>query len=258
MIKTVKGKVVAGTVAVTLFAGAGVAFGASDAGTKLKAWYDGQFNSASSQIEANVASNVNGRINGLVTEYNGLKKGATDSINQTKNSESADKKQKISKEAQDHIDAIKEEQEHIESYLSGQFDQLRGFANGLINQAGTSAINYANNDLTVHTGAKGTEAIGTLTTDLEGAKATAVNDLNDAINAAKTDLQNKLSAETTQTTDEIIALIDAKIIELRGIITAKRDALVVVQQGLITAKAVELEGLAKSELQGIVDTAFNN
>ena len=253
MLKTVKGKVIAGTVAVTLFAGAGAAFGASNAGANLKAWYDGQFSNASGQIEEAVASNVEGRINGLVTEYNGLKTGATNSINDTKTEESTTKSKNISDEAQAHIDNINAEKAHIDTYLAGQFDSLRGFANGLINHAGTAALNYANNDLTAHTGTKGTAALGALETDLNTTTTQAKDDLHTAIDNAKNSLQAQLDAEETATTAEIIALIDAKINYLRTEITAKRDALVVVQQGLIKTKAGELEAAAKKSLQDIVD-----
>jgi len=254
MLKTVKGKVIAGTVAVTLLVGTGAAFGSSlDAGQKLKAWYDGQFGNASGQIEDAVASNVEGRINGLVTEYNGLKTGATTSINDTKTAESTAKSTSISNEAQAHIDKINAEKAHIDTYLAGQFNSLRGFANGLINQAGTTAVNYANTDLTNHTGAKGTAALGALESDLNATTTQAKEDLQTAIDNAKNSLQGQLDTETTETTEEIIALIDAKIIELRTTITAKRDALVVAQQDLIKAKALALETEAKKSLSDIVD-----
>ena len=253
MLKTVKGKVIAGTVAVTLLAGTGAAFGAAtDVGVNLKAWFDGQFKDSSDEITENVANDVKGKVGGLLTEYNGLKTGATDSINDTKDAESAEKSGDISKKADSYIFAVNAEKAHIDSYLAGEFDELRGFADGLINQAGTKAINYTNNDLTTHTGTKGSEAITALTTDLEGATETAATELTNAIAAAKSSLQSQLDAETEETTDEIIALIDAKIAELRTTITQKRDDLVLVQQGLITAKATELELAAIGELDSIV------
>lgn len=253
MLKTVKGKVIAGTVAVTLFAGAGAAFGASNAGTNLKDWFQDQFGLASDEITEDVASAVKGKVGGLVTEYNGLKTGATNSINSTKVTETTNKASNISAEAQAHIDAIEAEKAHIDGYLAGEFDALRGFANGLINQAGTKAVNYANTDLANHTGAKGTAALTALETDLGTATTEAKEDLQTAIDNAKNSLRGQLDAETAQTTAEIIALIDTKIIELRTTITAKRDALVVVQQDLIKAKALALETAAKASLQGIVD-----
>ncbi len=40
MLKTIKGKVIAGTVSVVLLSSAGAAFASSNAGAKLQNWYD--------------------------------------------------------------------------------------------------------------------------------------------------------------------------------------------------------------------------
>lgn len=253
MIKTLKGKVVAGTVAVTLFAGAGVAFGASDAGLKLQSWYNSQFGKSTGQIVSNVEADVKGRINGLATEYEGLKTGATNSINSTKTTASSEKSTAIDAKAQEHINAINKKESQISGYMTIQFDLLSATANGLINQAGKTATDYANSDLTKHTGDKGTAALGELNTELAAATKTASDELAAEIASAKTALQAQLDSETAATTAEIKAKIDAKIIELRTTITAKRDELVSAQQTLITNKANELEAAALLQLQSLVD-----
>ncbi|MEK5208869.1 hypothetical protein [Psychrobacillus sp. FSL H8-0510] len=253
MLKTVKGKVIAGTVAVTLLAGTGAAFGSSlDAGQKLKAWYDGKFGQSTGEMVSDVEADVTGRINGLATEYEGLKTAATNSINQTKATESTAKSSSIDAEAQAHIDSINAKEAQISGYMATQFDILLGTANILINQAGTTATNYANTDLENHTGTKGTTARNELTEELTAATKTATDELSAEILAAKTALQTQLDNEKSATTAEIKAAIDAKINSLRTSITKKKDDLVVAQQVLITAKAVELEGLAIGELDTIV------
>jgi len=254
MLKTVKGKVIAGTVAVTLLAGTGAAFGSSlDAGQKLKAWYDGQFGKSTGEMVSDVEADVTGRINGLATEYEGLKTAATTSINQTKATESTAKSSSIDAEAQAHINSINAKEAQISGYMATQFDILLGTANILINQAGITATNYANTDLANHTGATGNAARDLLTTELTAATTTAAEELSAEILAAKTALQTQLDNEKSATTAEIKAAIDAKINSLRTSITKKKDDLVVAQQALITAKAVELETAAKASLQGIVD-----
>lgn len=253
MLKTVKGKVIAGTVTAVLVSGAGVAFGASNAGEKLEAWYDGRFDVASSNIEADVAANVDSRINGLVTEYNGIKSAAGTSISADGTSAYTTASGNIDTETQEHIDAIAAQQLQIEGYMDDQFTALSTFANGLINQAGTAALNYANNDLTNYTGGQGEAARASLTTELGTDTSEAVAELQQAISDAKGDLQGQLNTLEESTTADIIAAIDAKIIELRGTITAKRDALVASQKLLIDAKAAELELAAQAALQAVVD-----
>lgn len=253
MLKTIKGKVIAGTVSVVLLSSAGAAFASSNAGTKLQNWYAGQFGEATSDIVGNVESNVSGRINGLATEYEGLKTAAGTSISTDGTNATNTASGKIETETQEHIDAINAKQTQIEGYMNGQFAALKFAANGLINQAGSAALGYANNDLTTFTGEKGNAALTSLTSKLDTDTDEAVAELQQAITDAKNELQAQLDTKEAATTADIIAAIDAKIVELRGKITAKRDALVAAQKLLIDAKALELETAAKAELQGVVD-----
>ena len=253
MLKTVKGKVIAGTVSVVLLSGAGAAFASSNAGVNFKAWYDGQFNAASAGIQADVTSNVTSRINGLASEYNGLKTVAATSIATDGTNATTTASGNIDSATREHIDAIEAEQEHIEGYMAGQFTSLKTFADGLITQAGNAAVGYANNDLTSYTGTKGTAALASLTTQLDTDTDDAVAELQQAISDAQSELQTQLNTLEASTTADIIAAIDAKIVELRGTITAKRDALVAAQKVLIDAKALELENTAKADLQAVVN-----
>ncbi|MBU0905136.1 MAG: hypothetical protein KKF57_08055 [Firmicutes bacterium] len=253
MLKTVKGKVIAGTVTAVLVSGAGVAFGASNAGDKLEAWYDGQFGQASSNIERDVAANVNSRINGLATEYNGLKSAAGTSISTDGTSAYTTASGNIDTKTQEHINSIAAQQLQIEGYMDDQFARLSSFADGLINQAGNTALGYANRDLTSYTGTKGEAARASLTTELGTDTSEAVGELQQAISDAKGDLQDQLDSLEAATTEDIIAAIDAKIEDLRTIITQKRDDLVAAQKLLIDAKALELENAAKDALQEVVD-----
>lgn len=253
MLKTVKSKVMAGTAALVLVTGASVAFGASDAGANLKTWYNSQFNQAGQTIANSVATDLNGKVDGLATEYVGLKTSATTSINDTKDAETTAKSTAITAEAQEYIDSINAQKLVISNNLAGQFAALESYAEGLINQAGTAALTAAKSDLKTHTESKGTTALANLNTDLNTATETAKTNLTAAISTAKAELQAQLATETTTTTADIIAKIDAKIIELRAQITAEKDRLVGIQKGLVTAKAAELESSAKSQLQGIVN-----
>ena len=254
MLKTVKGKVIAGTVAVTLLAGTGAAFGSSfNAGDKLLNWYNKQFLASSGEMAADVKNDVEGKIKGLATEYEGLKIDAKEKIDQRKSDESEAKSASIDAEAQAHIDAINTKEAKISGYMDDQFDTLLGTANALIFAAGLTATDYANKDLKNYTGETGKAALNDLTTELTDATDVASKELSDEILATKTALLAQLKEEKDATTAEIKKAIDDKISALRTSITKKKDDLVVAQQALITAKAVALETAAKQSLQGIVD-----
>lgn len=253
MIKTVKGKVIAGTMVFGLVTGAGVAFGATDAGTNLKNWYDGQFGKASENVAGQVAAYAGGKVEGLTVEYKGLKTDATNSINEKGVAQAGVANKNIEKLSREHIDAIKDQQAHINTYLSGQFDSLSIFAKGLINQAGDDALKYAKNDLGEYTGAAGNAANEKVKTDVKAVTNEAIKDLEDTINAAKADLQAQLDKETDLTVTEIKGLIDAKINELRTKITKINDGLVAEQVKIITMTAKGLQLEAERAMKALVD-----
>lgn len=253
MLKTIKGKVIAGTVSVVLLSSAGAAFANSDAGAKLQNWYAGQFGLATSNIVNDVEDNVSGKVNGWASEYEGLKTAAGTSIVADGTSATNKASDNIDAKTQEHIASIDAKQAQIERYMDGQFATLKFAANGLINEAGRGALAYANSDLTSFTGDKGVTARANLTTALEADTASAVAELEKAIADAKGELQTQLDTKEAATTEAIIAAIDAKIVELRGTITAKRDALVAAQKLLIDAKALEMENAAKDALQAVVN-----
>lgn len=253
MLKTIKGKVIAGTVSVTLLAGAGAAFASSNAGANLKDWYDSQFNLASQSVSDQSLAYVNGKVDGLVTEYNGLKSDATTSINGTRDSSTTRANNVIASEKQAHIDAINSEKTAISGYMDNQFDGLSTYANGLINRVGEEATTYANQNLGAHTSTVGGEAVSQVTADLNTASANAVTELQTAISNAKSDLNTQLRTETNATVDEIKGLIDAKIVELRGTITQIKDDLVLAQQNLINEEALKQLNDAKADLESVVD-----
>ncbi|MCG3088280.1 hypothetical protein [Sporosarcina cyprini] len=251
--KKAKGKVIAGTLVVGLVAGGGAVLGATDAGANLKAWYDAQFGKASNKITEEVGSYGNSKIEGLTAEYNGLKAEATSKINSRGESVGDTTKKNVKEQSDKHIDAIKEQKAHIETYLSGQFDSLAQFANGLIEQSGKDAWIYAESDLKKHAGDAGKAAGEKMEADIKATTAAALKDLEDTIRWAKEDLQAKLDKETDLTIEEIKAMIDAKIVELRGKVTALNNKLVMEQDKIITMNGKMLLLEAQAQLDALVN-----
>ncbi|QTD40818.1 hypothetical protein [Sporosarcina sp. Te-1] len=253
MLKKAKGKVIAGTLVVGLVAGGGAVLGATDAGANLKAWYDAQFGKANEKITTEVANYGNSKIDGLLTEYNGLKADATSRIDSKGEFVGDVTKDGIQKRSEEHIDAIKEQKAHIESYLGSQFDSLAQFANGLIEQSGKDALAYAESDLKQHAGDAGKVAGEKMEADIKAATADAIKDLEDTIRWAKEDLQAKLDKETDLTIEEIKAMIDAKIVELRGKVTALNNTFVKEQERVITMAGKALLLDAERQLDALVN-----
>lgn len=253
MLKTVKGKVIAGTVAVTLFAGAGAAFGASDAGAKLQTWFNTQFNLATSGVDADANSYYDGKEKVFLEEYGVLKAGATTKINTTKDTARDGADEKIDKALQEHITEINTKKASLEGYMNVEFANLLKKSEDTIYKKGTAISNRASADMEPHTQEVGTAALETLNTELASSTSEAVEELRIAIKNAKDSLQDDLDEHASATTVEMKKLIDTRIAEVSGHVTRMTNFMVQEQEDLIKDRAKELETAAKSEMQGLVD-----
>lgn len=252
MLKTMKSKVIAGAVAVGVLSGGGAVLGATDAGTALKGWYDAKFGSAAASVTVDTANYAKGKIPGLAAEYQGIKNNTSSQLKAKGQSDADATNKSIDDQSKRYIEQINSKKAEIDTYLSGQFDSLASYAQGLINTSGSEALSYANKDLKSHADAEGKKAIEDVNVKVKGATAEAASKLQAAIDEAKASLQSQLDSEQAATTAEIKQMIDTKIEEVRVAVNATNNALVKENKKLITmtAKALLLDG--QNQLDGIV------
>lgn len=253
MLKTIKGKVIAGTVSVVLLSSAGAAFAASNAGANLQNWYNGKLFASSLSVASQTASYGNAEKGKFETEYAGMKTAATTSINTKADTMETSTNNSVKATADAYIDDVTSKKAEISSKMADQFNFLSTTAQIGINLAGAKALRDANDDLSQYTSAAGTAATTQMTNDINAATATAKQQLQDAINTAKNQLQAELDAETSDTVKDINAKIDAKIVELRTKITKIKDDFVLAQEQSIANAAAALETQAKADLDAIVN-----
>lgn len=249
---TVKGKILAGTMATGLVVGGGVAFANTDAGAALQDWYDAQFNQSVDSAKADVTAYGKSKVPGLASEYNGLKVGATGEINATRDSEIGNAVTEINAAKDSHIDAVESTKEEIVDNMGLQFNNVFQEAWLKMNQLAEQGVAYAENDLTSYTGTKGEAAVAQVTEDLNAAKVSAVTELEEAIEKAKDELTAELNKNEEIITRNMKNQIDWKIEDVRDEVNVLLDELVTKQQSIIAAKAQELENEAKSALDNVV------
>ncbi|MEI4770645.1 hypothetical protein WAX74_13500 [Psychrobacillus sp. FJAT-51614] len=257
MIKTLKGKVVAGTVAVTLFAGAGVAFGASDAGTNLQNWYNAKFTKDKIEVSGTAVVYSGAKLFGLGLENIKHKGEVAGQIKQTREQATSNTTSNINSKSVEHIKSINDQKTEILKNIGTQFDELYTDATSLMNKAGEESSKTLIKDLEKYSGNQGSTAIVTVESDLTGIKNTAVSNLQTAITNAKTDLEAKLKTEKDLTISEIKTMVDNKIIEIRNEIVKSRNDMISAQQKLINAKATEIETAAMGEMDALVSGILN-
>jgi hypothetical protein len=257
VLKTVKGKVVAGVVTVGLLSGMGTAFANTDAGTQLQNWYNTQFTNAKQQSASAVYSYAMSQKNDLMQEKNNLKNAAVTNVATAGTNEVDRANGEIDSALAGHVDAINTKEAAITTSMPGQFDQVVSSTNRTVNYYVGQEANKAKNEITTAVNAQGAESVGYVNTEVTQTKTDAVAALEAEIAAAKAELERLVGEEKAAATSELKANFDAQIVKVRGEIATLISDLEEANTKLITDKGAEIEAAAKDELDALVN-GINN
>jgi ribosome-associated translation inhibitor RaiA len=251
--KKLKTKIAAGVIAVGVITGSGIVFANTDAGTKLREWYQGMFGETVSSIEDQVTAYGESKIPGLEQEYEGLKTQAQLDIDLSRELETGESLEEIINAKLSHIESLSDEERAILEGIGQEFYNV--FLDGYfeITRLQEEGLQYATNDLTTYTGELGQAAMDEMTADINTAKDQAVQELEDAIRQAQERLAMELENQEEITVRNLKNQIDWRIQELRQEVTALLETLVAEQEAIIVAKAQELEDNAKAALDEVVN-----
>lgn len=253
MLKMGKKKVIAGVVTVGLLTGGGAVFGATDAGTNIKNWFEGVFLGEKAGVEAQYNKYWDGEITELDKLVATKKSEGKTKIDVKARGEITAKGKKIALQASEHVDAIKIESKKLEKYMNDEFTKLKKKADEDINNAGTVWFQGAHADLEKVTNELGDAARADVETKLDKITDQALTDIQDAIDSTKKELLELLAKKSDATAVEIKELIDKSIFGITYQINAGANYMIQEQEGLIAALAASLETDAMKKMKDLVD-----
>jgi len=252
MIKTVKGKVIAGVMAVALVSGGGAALGATDAGAGLKSWYDSQFKKSEQTIAKDTLQHSAAGFSVFAENVKGLKSDATTGINETRDEKTNEAKTSIDNEGKAYVKSVQDKKGEIDENIEKQFEKIESLAKQTLGVTGQAALRLAEFDLKRHTGKEGEAALAHLKDGIEQQTKDSIDEIELEIRNAKIDLRVQLDSKSGDTIATINDLVDAKIAEILETITYKTGNLVQAQKDAIIASAINLEKDAKDKLDEAV------
>lgn len=240
-----------GLVVVMLW-GAGAAFASTSAGEQLRAWYDRMFGQSVAEIEADTEAYMNSKVPELEAELEAAKEAAGVDIDLSRETATGETLEEILRAKLEHIGEIDAEQQAILAEIGLQFYNvmLEGYFE--IGEAAEAGLEYATTDLTAFTSNAGNVAVEQLTTDINGARDQAIDELEEAIRQAQEALATELSNQEEITIRNLRNQVDWAIEDLRGEVQQLLTGLVEEQQALIVATAEQLGEEAKAALDDVV------
>ncbi|WP_040227238.1 hypothetical protein [Bhargavaea cecembensis] len=254
MMKTVKGKLVAGAITVALVSSAGgVVFGASDAGSKLKNWYDVQFGDAKKTIEAEADAVWKDSLETESKEIGAMIGEAKTEI-ANKGDEQIDQKGKsIQAAADSYIDNLKQERDTIIKGMTAQFDKIEKDAEAKFQSEGQVFAEKKKDELTKGTGEAGRAASEKLDKELQAVTDQALKDLRDTINGVKGELVKELNSNSIRSKEAMVKAVDREITRIHGVIEGEKKKLVKQYEIMISKAAQVKEDNAKTEMEKVIN-----
>src|SRR5699024_632277 len=231
----------------------GFAFANTNAGEALKNWYDGMFDQAVEESLDEVEEYGEGQVSGLEEDLQDAMDDAQASIFNTRDAETESSLSEIERAKQAHLESLIEEKGEILGYMEQEIFEVY-MDNWLEIQAlAAEGAAYAGEELTLHTGEKGEEALQHVTDELTLASDNAVQDLEDAIEQAKQEIEAELDSNQEFLTNNLKKEIDFSVEALQTTITTVKEELVLEQQEILVVHAAELEEDAKNSLDEVVN-----
>lgn len=252
-----KSKIMAGVLCATLVGGVGTALANPDAAGNLQSWYNTTSGKSLQSVWTAVSNYGNSKVKDLYKERDSIRDTAVGNVAKAGSNEITRANGAIGAAKQTYIDAIEARQALIESGMKKQYDDkvtaidntITGYANG--------AQKQAINDITSALNGQKDTSKGLVTTQVGQAKQDAIDALTLAISTAKSELEGLMATRETAATQSAKDNLDAQITAKREYITTETARLQGLKEKDITDEGSRIEGLAKSELDGLVNGIVN-
>ncbi|MUV37050.1 hypothetical protein JNUCC1_00856 [Lentibacillus sp. JNUCC-1] len=252
-LKTVKGKVLAGVLAVGVVSSAGIAFANTNAGEALSNWFDGKYNSATESIESQVTDYAKGFLPELAERQEDHKDHVTNSVNVKKSYEIRTGKDDITNAKDSHLESLGSTKAEIMKEMGPKFyNEVFRPGKAEIDAAASQGLEYATNDLTRYSEGAGQDAVDEVTQTLNEAKDDAVSELEAAIEDAKAEITAKLDEEEAGAVHGLKGQVDIAVNDLKQNVNDLVKELVKEQHAIVADAAKELRNNAKAALDDVV------
>lgn len=254
MMKTVKGKLVAGAITVALVSSAGgVVFGASDAGSKLKNWYDVQFGDAKKTIEAEADAVWKDSLETESKEIGAMIGEAKTEI-ANKGDEQIDQKGKsIQAAADSYIDNLKQERDKIIKGMAAQFDIIEKDAEAKFQKEGQTFATKKIDEMNDGTGEALRDATSKVNKELQTITDKAIKNLKDTIEGVKGELTKELDSNTLASKESMEAAVAREINRIHSVVESEKNKLVKDYEIMISKAAQLKEDNAKTEMEKVIN-----
>ncbi|MUV36361.1 hypothetical protein JNUCC1_00163 [Lentibacillus sp. JNUCC-1] len=252
MLGTVKGKLIAGTLAVGVISGSGFALANTDAGENLKNWYEGVFNDRVAAAEEEADAYAESKEQEFEGYYADRKDHQGGIVDRHRNKQTNNAIDGIAAAKQSHLEDLGATKQEIMGQMEVEFYDAFVAGTAEIVARGDAAEQWVKDDLEAFGIEQESRMLEQVTNDLTAAKEEAVTDLEEAIEAAKQEVSAEVEARGENLEGNFRTQINHQLTRIENKTNEILQRLQEEQKTIISEHAADLEQEAKNALDDVV------
>ena len=236
IVKTVKGRIIVGSLLAVLLLGTTYAFANTNIGEQLKAWYQALFEQKSEEIFAKL----------------------DEEIEETRDEVTTTALSNIERAKLQHLQNLDEAKEEILRNVEYDFYQVYLVGYREIRRVADEGLQQAENGLKAHTNAVGQAAQNYIIQELTQAREQAVQELEEAIEQAKTEIRAEVERYVDVVNSNLLNDLERIYENVFAEIEQIKERLVAEQQSILANVAAELEAEALAAMDEVIRNLGND
>lgn len=211
-LKSVKGKIAAGVIVVSVVAGTSTVFAGVDARTQFTNWYHGLLSAKSGEITSKALSNYNAELGDYnKRDYPNLKNDSIRDIQKEGLTKTVSVSSAINNQKDDYKSAIDKALSDINKGIGSDFDKIVSDTNGQVDALNSQAISDKKADLETALNSTGDSSVTGLNKAVSGVSTLAKADLQIKIKTAQAQVNTLIFLKSKEADKKVADHIQAQI-----------------------------------------------
>jgi hypothetical protein len=255
---TLKSKIVTGVVVASVIGSSTFAFANTNAGTQFTAWGQAQINAAKTAVQTDLAGKLATQQAAINTKAATDKAAAEGRINQAGTDEKADTKSKIEAKLAAHVASLGTALQTFLAAIGGDFDTLVSTSNSNTTSTLNHQYNQLNTDITTVLNAAKATNVNNVTEESLLVKGKATSDLIKEINRVKSELTARVNSEKATATTEVTTYLNTEVARINGQLDSLISGLETAAKADIAAAGLAVENSAIANFERVINLIDNN
>ncbi|MED4204102.1 hypothetical protein [Neobacillus mesonae] len=257
-IKSIKGKIAAGAIAVTVIGSSTFAFANTNAGSQFKAWGDAQIAAAKLAISDALAGSLKTAKDRIESKASANKNAAEGRINQAGTDEKAETKSNIEAKLKEHIDSLTSQLATFLATIGGDFNALVTAENNNTTSSLDGQYSALETNITIVLNEAKDTNVRDVTEQSLLVKGEATSKLIQEINRVKQELADEVASQKTAANNKVTTHLNDGVTRINGQLDSLISGLEIAARNSIANAGQDVEDSAAANFDRVINLISDN